>query len=74
MPAFYVSHVLYKVAVHFKRSNFGPKNPWQEAKQLYTQPWLKAKQSYVQCLSLKIFIKREKLKAVIFVSKTTSLS
>ena len=34
---------------------------WPEAKQLYIHTWLKAKQSYMECLSLKIFIKREKL-------------
>ena len=36
-------------------------HPWPEAKQLFIHTWLKAKQSYVECLSLKIFIKREKL-------------
>ena len=41
-------------------------HPWPEAKQLYIHTWLKAKQSYVECLSLKIFIKREKLKSCHF--------
>ena len=36
-------------------------HPWPEAKQLFIHTWLKAKQCYVECLSLKIFIKREKL-------------